>query len=103
MVRNDAKKEKVNKKKETSIKRKVDFSLYAPEAKEVFLTGDFNQWDIQSLPMKRDKEGIWKLKTPLTPGRYEYKFYVDGNWFEGSAGVEQVSNPFGTQNFVLEI
>jgi 1,4-alpha-glucan branching enzyme len=53
--------------------------------------------------MKRDHEGIWKLKTPLPPGRYEYKFYVDGNWFEGSTGKEQVLNPFGTQNFVLEI
>ncbi len=84
-------------------KREVNFTLYAPKAKKIFLTGDFNQWNTQSLPMKRDKKGIWKLKTPLSPGRYEYKFYVDGNWFEGSTGTEQVFNPFGTQNFVLEI
>ena len=84
-------------------KRKVNFTLYAPEAREISLAGDFNQWSTQSLPMKRDKKGIWKLKTPLPPGRYEYKFYVDGNWFEGSTGTEQVFNPFGTQNFVLEI
>jgi len=84
-------------------KREVNFTLYAPEAREIFLAGDFNQWKTQSLPMKRDKKGIWKLKTPLSPGRYEYKFYVDGNWFEGSTGTEQVFNPFGTQNFVLEI
>ncbi|NWG01285.1 MAG: isoamylase early set domain-containing protein [Syntrophaceae bacterium] len=103
MVQNDEKKEKGNKSKESRVKKKVDFGLYAPEAREVFLAGDFNQWETQSLPMKRDKQGIWKLKTPLPPGRYEYKFYVDGNWFEGSTGTEQVFNPFGTQNFVLEI
>ena len=103
MVQNDKKKEKGNKSKESAVKKRADFSLYAPEAREVFLAGDFNHWDNQSLRMKRDHEGIWKLKTPLPPGRYEYKFYVDGNWFEGSTGTEQVFNPFGTQNFVLEI
>lgn len=103
MVQNDKKKEKGNKSKESVVKKKVDFSLYAPEAREVFLAGDFNHWDTQSLRMKRDYEGIWKLKTPLASGRYEYKFYVDGNWLEGSTGKEQVFNPFGTQNFFLEI
>jgi 1,4-alpha-glucan branching enzyme len=84
-------------------KRKVDFTFYAQEAREIFLAGDFNQWNTQSLSMKRGQKGMWKLKTPLPPGRYEYKFYVDGNWFEGSTGTEQVLNPFGTQNFVLKI
>jgi 1,4-alpha-glucan branching enzyme len=102
-MKNDKKKEKGNKSKESAGKKKVDFSLCAPGAREVFLSGDFNQWDTQSLRMQRDHEGIWKLKTPLPPGRYEYKFYVDGNWFEGSTGIEQVLNPFGTQNFVLKI
>jgi 1,4-alpha-glucan branching enzyme len=81
----------------------VDFSLHAPEAREVFLAGNFNLWNTQSLPMKKDKNGNWKCEVPLAPGRYEYKFYLDGNWFEGSTGAEQISNSFGTQNFVLEV
>ncbi len=84
-------------------KRMVNFTLNAPEAGEIFLAGDFNQWDTRSLSMKRDKKGIWKLKIPLPPGRYEYKFYVDGKWFEGSTDGEQVFNPFGTQNSVIEV
>jgi 1,4-alpha-glucan branching enzyme len=103
-------KEKTKGKREKSTRKKKDLNVkefeiifYAPEAKEVFLAGEFNQWNTQSLPMKRDEKGIWKFKTPLPPGRYEYKFYVDGNWFEGSTGAEQVFNPLGTQNFVLEI
>lgn len=103
MVKDDVKKIKVTEKREGVLKRKVDFSLYAPEAREVFLAGDFNLWDTQSLPMKKDKHGTWKCKAQLAPGRYEYKFYLDGNWFEGSTGAEQISNPFGTQNFVLEM
>jgi 1,4-alpha-glucan branching enzyme len=105
---NKAKKSLTNKSKEEKetpkkAEKNVEFAIQAPEAKEVYLAGEFNQWSTQSLPMKRDNKGIWKLKTPLPPGRYEYKFYVDGNWVEGSTGTEQVLNSFGTQNFVLKI
>jgi 1,4-alpha-glucan branching enzyme len=39
-----------------SDKKGAEFSCYAPEAMEVFVEGEFNGWDIQSLPMKRDKQ-----------------------------------------------
>ncbi len=81
-------------------KKDVEFSFYAPEAMEVFIAGEFNSWDIQSLPMKRQKDGTWKRTTKLIPGRYEYKMFVDRGWVEGLPGEETVSNPFGTQNFV---
>jgi 1,4-alpha-glucan branching enzyme len=37
------------------LKRKIKFELSAPEAKEVSLVGNFNQWNIQANPMKKDK------------------------------------------------
>jgi len=37
--------------------RKVEFVFRAPDAKEVFLAGDFNGWDTSSIPMKRHKTG----------------------------------------------
>ena len=36
--------------------KKVRFNLYAPEAEKVFLTGDFNNWDVDNLPMKKDSK-----------------------------------------------
>ena len=83
--------------------RKVEFSFYAPESKEVFLAGEFNSWDTQSLPMKKDKNGVWKTKVKLPPGRYEYKLFADNAWIEDLSGAELVSNPFGTQNFVMRV
>jgi 1,4-alpha-glucan branching enzyme len=83
--------------------RMVEFSLQAPEAKEVFLAGEFNQWDAQSMPMKRGKDGNWKVKKALPPGRYEYKFFLDKQWVEGLPGTELVPNHFGTQNCVLRV
>ena len=83
--------------------RNVEFSLFAPEAKEVFLTGEFNHWDIRSMPMKRGKDGNWKVQTSLLPGRYEYKFVVDKHWVEDSPAAELATNSFGTQNLVLRV
>jgi 1,4-alpha-glucan branching enzyme len=74
-------------KKELKVKpkrRKVIFSLKSPDTKEVILTGDFNGWDAAKHPMKKDNDGIWRKIVMLSPGRYEYKFLVDGKWHYGS-------------------
>ena len=95
-----SKRESTSKKKEKSIEKTVEFALRVPEARKVFLAGEFNGWDTQSLPMKKDKSGIWKTKIKLSSGRYEYKFFEDNIWVESLPGVEQVSNPLGTKNFI---
>jgi len=83
--------------------KKVEFILAAPEAKEVFLSGEFNDWNIRSIPMKRNKNGNWKVQTSLPPGRYEYKFVADNRWVEDSPGGEFAANSFGTKNLVLTV
>ena len=97
------KKKSAAKKKENLELKEVEFSFYAPEAREVFLVGEFNQWDTRSLPMRKDEEGIWRLMVELNPGSYEFKFFVDGAWFEDLTGAQLVPNPFGTQNYVVGI
>ena len=91
----------VTKKKEESIEKTIEFTFNAPDAKKVFLAGEFNGWDNQSLLMKKHKGGIWKKKIKLAPGRHEYKFFTDNVWVEILPGVEQVSNPLGTRNFIV--
>ncbi len=82
---------------------KVEFNYFAPEAREIFVVGEFNQWNAHSLPMKKGKKGIWKAKLALPPGRYEYKLIVDGAWVHSLPGVETTPNPFGTQNCVISV
>ena len=84
-------------------RRKITFSLKAPDAKEVFLAGDFNYWDTGANPMKLDEDGSWKVSLILNPGRYEFKFLVDGKWREGRKEEQTVPNRFGTLNNVLII
>jgi 1,4-alpha-glucan branching enzyme len=80
--------------------KKVLFELLAPETQEVYLVGDFNNWDTCSNLMKKDKKGIWKTTLSLKPGRYEYRFLVDGNWMNDPACSFCVPNEFGSQNCV---
>lgn len=81
----------------------VEFTFYAPDAKKVCLAGKFNNWDTKSLPMKKDRDGVWKTSIPLSSGRYEYKYFVDGAWAQDVPCSEMVRNPFGTYNCVIGV
>ena len=83
--------------------KKVEFIFLAPEAREVLLAGAFNSWDTHTLPMKKNKEGVWKTAINLAQGCYEYKFLADGVWVENVSGVETAPNPFGTRNCVTRV
>jgi len=80
--------------------KRARFSLQAPEAGSVVLAGDFNGWDVNTLPMKKDSKGTWKASVDLEPGRYEYRFCVDGCWQDDPTAQDRVDNPFGCQNCV---
>jgi len=57
--------------------------LDAPLATNVFVAGLFNEWDATATPMtRREDDGWWYVELALFPGRYAYKFVVDGNWIE---------------------
>ncbi|HRY29597.1 MAG TPA: glycogen-binding domain-containing protein [Elusimicrobiota bacterium] len=60
--------------------RAVVFRLLAPAAKSVFLGGSFNGFDARKHALSRRPDGVWEITLDLTPGRYLYKFKVDGRW-----------------------
>jgi transcriptional regulator with XRE-family HTH domain len=83
--------------------KKIGFELMAPDAKAVFLTGDFNAWDSKSNPMQRNKKGLWKTTLTLKPGKYQYKFVVDDEWRIDPANINTLRNDLGTLNSVSEV
>ena len=84
-------------------KLKVVILLRAPDAREVFLLGDFNDWDPTASPMKKDGQGLWKTSMLLAPGRYEYKLLVDGQWRLDANNPNRALNALGSENNVLVI
>jgi 5'-AMP-activated protein kinase regulatory beta subunit len=82
--------------------RLVVFKIYAPEAKEIHLVADFNNWETHALPMHKREDGVWEVPVELLPGEYQYKYLVDGRW-ENDIQEEMYPNPFGTMNNVMKI
>jgi 1,4-alpha-glucan branching enzyme len=82
---------------------KVTFVLFDLGAKQVSLSGEFNGWSLSATPMKRQDGGHWETTIALAPGRYQYKFVVDGEWIPDPLARENVWNQHGTLNSVLEV
>ena len=83
----------------------TEFSLYAPNVNEVYLAGDFNNWqpDAKDYRLRKFKGGTWKKMLKLKPGRYEYQFIVDGQWWCDPKNDNRVTNEYCTQNCVIEV
>ncbi|MFO7760727.1 MAG: isoamylase early set domain-containing protein [Desulfobia sp.] len=94
---------KTDKKKPRKTIQSTEFSLYAPEASQVFLAGNFNNWDPTADPMRKFKKGIHTKKIKLKPGRHEYKFVVDGEWWADPENDNRLTSDIGSENSVLEI
>jgi 1,4-alpha-glucan branching enzyme len=66
----------------------IMFRYHAPSARQVTLAGNFNNWggtqgggryDSSIDPMvDEDGDGTWTIVVPLPPGRYQYKYVIDG-------------------------
>ncbi|MBN2322988.1 MAG: hypothetical protein JXQ30_04580 [Spirochaetes bacterium] len=63
-------------------------------AQEVYLVGDFNNWNPYSLPMKRNESGLWESEVDILPGSYAYAFIVDGIQKKDPLGTHIVYDRF---------
>lgn len=63
-----------------SLKGNTTFSLKGFEnAKAVSIVSDFNNWNMFGTPLAKINGG-WKCQLDLKPGRYLYKYIIDGEW-----------------------
>jgi cyclomaltodextrinase / maltogenic alpha-amylase / neopullulanase len=86
--------------------RKKYLFTYKPKGKpqQVNLFGQFNSWDRNSLPMSDENgDGIYEIRIPLDPGRYEYKFFVDRQELIDPKNPVKVPNGLGDYNSVIVI
>ena len=84
-----------------SAKQKVNFSILAPAARNVQLVGDFSGWEQHPVDLKKLKNGEWKAILPLSAGKYEYRYIVDGHWTDDPNCTMHAPNSFGSQNCVI--
>ncbi len=58
--------------------RAVNFICHAPQAKSVYVVGDFNHWNPSANLMKHMPDRSWLLTLELKHGHHRYAFLVDG-------------------------
>ncbi len=80
----------------------VLFTLDAPEAHRVQLAGDFNSWIPDGNEMQFTN-GIWLKRLALEPGRYRYRYVVDGHWQEDPSNTCMEPSPFGGHDSVIDL
>lgn len=82
----------------------VMLKISLPEAKKVFLAGDFNGWRAdEASAMTNSQDGSWFIRLKLNPGRYHYRFVVDGRWMADPANPSTEMNPYGEYDSLLTI
>jgi 1,4-alpha-glucan branching enzyme len=94
------------KKKYLKTKCKVTFELpeaVAERADNVYLVGDFNNWDEQATPMEKKKGNRFSVTLDLEPNReYQYRYLINGQSWENDWEADKyVPNPFSGDNSVI--
>lgn len=81
----------------------VVFTVEAPDAVRVQIAGDFNDWRPEWTGMDRTGR-IWRKVLTLAPGRYRYRYVIDGQWLTDPMNPMVEPSPFSGNDslFVLE-
>jgi len=82
----------------------VRFVFVDSRAANVQLVGDFNEWTKGMTELKPSgAPGVWVASVPLSSGRHEYAFIVDGKrWVTDPLAVRS-SDDFGTESSVIRV
>ena len=77
--------------------------FFLPEhkyARHVYLAGTFNNWNTMQTPMIRCDSG-WFITINLKPGKYAYKYIIDGKWSPDPYNKLNEDDRQGGQNSVV--
>ncbi len=81
----------------------VKMELRRDDVSNVFVVGDFNNWQADDASRMSKVNGVWKRRLKLKPGTYRYRLVVDGIWQEDPTNPETWENPFGERDSVLNV
>lgn len=87
--------------------RQIEVRFRAPGVRDVRIAGDFNGWvpdkGVRSRIEADGESRVWTKILALTPGRYQYRYVVDGEWREDPENPDAVPGPAGVRNSVLVV
>jgi len=82
---------------------RVRFQFRHDRASTVTVAGDFNGWSTTSHPLERATDDLWTVDVDVSPGRHEYKFFVDDQQWWNDPEAAKVPNPWGSENSYVDV
>ena len=79
----------------------VEFHFFRPQARHVFLVGDFNGWNRTVTPMTASESGEWTHHMSLRRGVYQFRYLADDEWFLDYAAFGIEKGPYGWNSVVV--
>ncbi|MFP4105296.1 MAG: hypothetical protein ACLFVU_04310 [Phycisphaerae bacterium] len=79
----------------------VEFRFFRPDARRVYIAGDFNGWRTNELMMEKEEEGHWVARMKLPTGEFRFRYCADGKWFTDYAAFGVEPGSFGMDSIVL--
>ena len=89
--------------KNVVFRRAVNFEVRDLPGKEVLVAGTFNDWQPVKKLTDKNGDGIYRGRIMLSPGEYQYKFLIDGEWRADAGNPNFTPNGFGSLNSVIVI
>ncbi len=86
---------------ENRVDGEVEFSFFRLGVHQVFLVGEFNDWNTSTLPMRREPDGWWRCRLRLAPGTYQFRYLADRQWYLDYAAFGVDRSALGTWNSVV--
>jgi 1,4-alpha-glucan branching enzyme len=84
------------------VEDRIILRYYDPIAQDVQIAGDFSNWEpVENIMVQQKENKIWKGTVQLKPGKYQYKFIVDGEWKIDPCNPEVMTSDVGVSNSLL--
>ena len=70
---------------------------------KVYLAGEFNNWNYATTPLKKTPKGTHRVTLHLKPGRYQFRYFTNHQWFNDNNPDGLENNNYGSQNSVVVV
>ncbi|MFT4549844.1 MAG: 1,4-alpha-glucan branching enzyme [Verrucomicrobiales bacterium] len=85
-------------------RRRIRFQIEAPPGSQVFVAGNFNDWEADSFRLTdKGHPGQFRRHVYVDAGQIEYKFVVDGEWQIDPNCQRWTPNSLGSLNSVVDL
>jgi len=83
--------------------RRITLSFGDIASTDIKIAGDFNDWVPDKQVETRLHHGIITKILKLSPGAYQYRLVIDGQWQEDATNPNQAINMYGEINSILKV